>query len=91
MDASITSGSSILPLDLVSIVLGREPTWGLVSWVGFRVVCEEVSVKACDDSCVLGENDVCMQSNDRTRWVTISVVNHRSRKITVSSNFATLQ
>lgn len=60
MDASITSGSSILPLDLVSIVLGWEPTGGLVSWLRFGVVFEEVSVKACDDSCVLGENDGCM-------------------------------
>jgi hypothetical protein len=59
--ATITSGSSILPLDLVSTVLGWELTPSLVSWVGFEAVWELSSSKACDDdSCVLEENDGCV-------------------------------
>jgi len=43
----VTSGSSSLPLDLVS-------------WVGFEVVWEDISVKPHEELFVLGVTDGCL-------------------------------
>jgi len=60
MATSVTSGSSCLPLALVSTLLGWEPASDMVSWMDFEGVWEGSSGRDHEESFLLGATDGCV-------------------------------